>query len=198
MTQNRFDDKTTYLGQFMESIAVECPNCHRKATVECKDYPHSHKSARLACIECGFNEIQNENSWKGPVYGKVRRRCPYCGKWLEKHISGPRHPYLTELECLSCQSKIEEEIIWFQDGHSRPYDPFFGLPLWFAIDVGGEILWAYNRHHLVFIKDYVEAKLRQRTPNRNSSLVSRLPSWIKHKKNRDKILKAISKIERRL
>jgi hypothetical protein len=70
-------------------------------------------------------------------------------------------------------------------------DWYFQYPLQLQIECCGQTLWAYNEKHLEFIKNYVEAKLRARTPNINRSLVSRLPKWIKSARNRERILRAI-------
>lgn len=45
---------------------------------------------------------------------------------------------------------------------------------------------------------YVEAELRERIPNINKSVASRLPQWIKSAKNRDEILKCIRKLRKEL
>ncbi|MFV0565434.1 MAG: hypothetical protein ACK5NB_06340 [Flavobacteriaceae bacterium] len=58
--------------------------------------------------------------------------------------------------------------------------------------------WAQNLEHLIFLEDYVKAKLRERKPNRNKSVASRLPIWMKDAKNRDEILKAINGLKTKL
>jgi hypothetical protein len=78
------------------------------------------------------------------------------------------------------------------------FDWYFGLPLWLQISCCRETLWAYNYKHLEFIENYVSANLRERTPNLNKSVASRLPKWIKSAKNRDEILKAIKKLKSKL
>ena len=78
------------------------------------------------------------------------------------------------------------------------FDWYFRFPLWLEISCCGETLWAYNEKHLEFIEKYVAAKLRERVPNINKSLASRLPDWIKRAKNRDEILKAIGKLKEKL
>lgn len=59
----------------------------------------------------------------------------------------------------------------------------------------GEILWAVNIEHLNFLEDYVQARLRERQPNINRSISSRLPQWIKNRKNREAILRCIRQIK---
>ncbi|MGH1338261.1 MAG: hypothetical protein ACRBFS_19210 [Aureispira sp.] len=62
----------------------------------------------------------------------------------------------------------------------------------------GQTLWAMNVEHLDFLERYVEADLRGRLPNLNRSLASRLPPWIKSSKNRQEILKGISRLRLKL
>ncbi len=66
------------------------------------------------------------------------------------------------------------------------------------IECCGNKLWALNTEHLDFLEEYVESKLRERIPNINKSLASRLPNWIKDKKNRKGILTAIKKMRTKL
>jgi len=76
-------------------------------------------------------------------------------------------------------------------------DPIFNLPLWFQTEVKGEVFWAYNRKHLSDIRDYASAKLRERKATGYTTMVERLPSFIKSAKNRSAIIKAIDKMMKR-
>ena len=55
-----------------------------------------------------------------------------------------------------------------------------------------------NLEHLDFLERYVESDLRERVPNINKSLASRLPQWIKSSKNRGEVLKGISRLRMKL
>lgn len=70
------------------------------------------------------------------------------------------------------------------------------VKLWFSADCCNQVLWAYNRKHLLFLKEHVEATLRERNGDEycNKSIGSRLPKWILSKKNRENILKTIDKL----
>jgi hypothetical protein len=81
---------------------------------------------------------------------------------------------------------------------SAPVDHSTGLPLWLQSPCAGHVLWAWNAWHLDFIERYVSADLRERTPNINMSLASRLPRWIKSAKNRDAVLKGIARLRGKL
>lgn len=87
----------------------------------------------------------------------------------------------------------------------KPTDSWFQLiPLtveiedYLLISCCGRTLWAMNIEHLDFLESYVKADLRSRVPTINKSLASRLPQWIKSKKNRDEILNCISKLRIKL
>ncbi len=131
----------------------------------------------VVCPKCGGHALASKSR-------VVCEACAYCGRWLEKRIAGPRHTFLTRLTCTGCGCKMDEKIVWRATIHRTPHDPYFGLPLWFVGTVKGHVVWAYNREHLAFLLALVSANLRQREPNRNSSMVSRLPTWLLAKKNR--------------
>ncbi|MGW1527919.1 hypothetical protein [Streptomyces sp. NPDC002159] len=85
-------------------------------------------------------------------------------------------------------------------GASQPAtDPYFGLPLWLQVETRHGWLWAYNLEHLDLIRRFVQASLRERAPwydtGQKMTLVARLPVWIKRAKNRDDILRAVSRIQ---
>jgi hypothetical protein len=63
------------------------------------------------------------------------------------------------------------------------------------IPVDENILWAYNLEHLEYLKNYVGAKLREAASGGKYALAWKLPNFIKLAKNRNKILKAISRLE---
>jgi len=78
-------------------------------------------------------------------------------------------------------------------------DRVFGLPLWLQKEFRDELFWAYNYEHLTVLRDYIAAKLRERginpysnTIRKNSTLISRLPVFIKKAGNRDDLLKLIA------
>ena len=195
MNQQRFEDDGPYLVQFMGTISVVCPKCKQHAHVICHGYPEpNHQPARVVCQHCGYNETDNNTSWKGPVYGRIKQRCFNCRTLIEKHLTNPRYLPQTQLQCPNCETEITASITWFPERPKFAHDPFFGLPLWFVSSFRGHSLWAYNREHLTFIKRFVSAELREKPPNQNRSLSNRLPKWMLNSKNRSDILKAIDKM----
>ncbi|WP_262148134.1 hypothetical protein [Chryseobacterium foetidum] len=162
-----------------------------------------------------MNQIRNKNSYEILVYdftGEVYVICPNCDK---KAIVKSEKFYDENVKviCTYCGfSKTPEKEY---SGHSNiknpnnlfknivviggGIDPYFQLPLWLSMYVGENLFWAHNYQHLNFIKAFVSAKLRERNIENmsNKSLGSRIPRWIASHKNRDLILKAIEKLEKK-
>ena len=99
------------------------------------------------------------------------------------------------LRCRACGA-VSDAPISLSPRHGA-FDPWFGLPLWLQAPCCGEVLWAWNRGHLDFLRQYVTASLREREPNLNRSMASRLPRWIKAAKNRDEIVRCIERLTKR-
>ena len=93
-------------------------------------------------------------------------------------------------------------------GYHKRYEPIYKtthstlvstkLDDYLQISCCGHTLWATNIEHLDYLEAYVSADQRERIPIENRSLASRLPQWIKNKKNRKDILKAITKLRQKL
>ena len=84
------------------------------------------------------------------------------------------------------------------DMYSYGNGNFCGEELWLKIHCCSNYLWAYNKKHLEFIEQYIKANIRQRKPNVNQSIVSRLPQWMKKASNREKILRCDDLLKQRL
>lgn len=79
-------------------------------------------------------------------------------------------------------------------------DPFFKLPLWLTEPFNEHLFWAYNKEHLCFLEQHIQAKLRERNTDKisNRSIASRLPRWMTSKKNRASLLKIIEKLKQKV
>ena len=139
----------------------------------------------VECPKCNLlaqvvpNQGETELFWKNP-----RLICLNCG--FSKDNKAIKKQILDESKA-TAYARIGENHDWY-----------FLQPLWLQINCCGKRLWAYNEKHLEFIENYVSATLRERSPNANRSLASRLPKWIKSAKNRGDILKAIAKLRGKL
>ena len=82
-------------------------------------------------------------------------------------------------------------------------DAYFHLPLWLQWPCGKHTVWAYNRRHLQFLRDYVGATDRRRAIGttadaRNGLLASRLPRWMKLAANRAPVSAALDKLMQKM
>lgn len=188
----RFDDGAAYLVEFQDEVEIRCPRCGARTTV----LREGHRGpGRVACGQCAFTARSDVDGWLGPQRGHVRKRCPRCGSWVEQSVKQGGHDP-AHLVC-TCGWAFYEAVQWSPIA-SGPVDPSLGLALWLQAPFKGELLWAYNAAHLQFVRNFVAADIRTREPNKNSSLASRLPPWMKSAGNRDRLLALLGKMERTL
>ncbi|MFC5749607.1 hypothetical protein [Actinomadura rugatobispora] len=123
-------------------------------------------------------------------------RCPRCDGLA--HVTGGRR-----FGCPGCGLARTAEGrggAYARSTAEPAADPFFRLPLWLQTRTRHGWLWAYNAEHLDLIAGLVRARLRERERDaadggrRNSTLVSRLPLWIKKAEHRDEVLRAVDRI----
>lgn len=137
---------------------------------------------------------------------EVLVQCPRCDgcATVTPHPGNPADEKATgsgslaphrRLRCTECgffkDRKVDSALV------GSPVDPYFQRPVWLQASCCGNVLWAYNTRHLDLLEAYVQAKLRERgelAPWAPTSLVERLPTWLKTAKNRTEILRAIKRL----
>lgn len=117
--------------------------------------------------------------------------CPNCGGGADVFEKADE----VRLSCFHCgHLQTKQNGTKYIGG---AFDVHFGLPLYLQTSCCGHVLWAYNQEHLDYMKRYIEATIRT-SEGRNRSLESRLSEWMKRKQNRDKVSRAIVKLEHSL
>lgn len=193
---SRYSGTDTVWHSYMNEFVVECPKCRREALV-ITGIPLDN--TKLNCGYCSHTE-KAADLIKYKV--SVREHCDNCGKGIDKVI--PHSKKKVDgfaISCAACGATriyraSNEQYSRSYDNGAQGTDPIFGLPLRLQCNVKGNLLWAYNRLHLREIKNYVEAKLRERQITTHTTIVEQLPSFITEAKNRETVLKAIEKMER--
>jgi len=189
----RFVESGTFRAIWTDPVLVRCPACESCARVTRVGAGH-----RAACDTCGFAETsgaeRGSRPWRGPVYLHAWKRCSHCGARIDqvlKAARAPVHPF-RRLHCPGCGTMNVVPLRWYPaQWRATATDPFFGLPLWLQTSCAGKRLWAYNRAHVGILRRYVGAQLRERQPNVNMSWATKLPSWIKLAKHRERVLKSL-------
>ncbi|WP_212748233.1 hypothetical protein [Pseudoalteromonas sp. S1727] len=101
-------------------------------------------------------------------------------------------------KCPQCKSENEVSIKFTRsEPVDHAIDPFFGLELALKENTRHGTVWAYGATHLQQLKLYTAAQLREGDGTK-WSYFTRLPKWLKTSKNRELVLKAITKLEKRL
>ncbi len=190
----RFSDSGATLGDFATHFAVHCPKCDGKALIRAVDH-------RLNCLNCFHAEPPN--SWYGAVRLVVRRKCPECGKQGMKLLETDRITPQLFVRCEYCGDERNFDATAAKLPFSQGWktDPVFGCRLWLQTNFREHLLWAYNYDHLAYLKQFVQAKLRERgvtprnTIRKNTAMVSRLPVFLKKAAYRDELIKLIGNLE---
>lgn len=192
---DRYIGATTNRHSYMKEFLVHCPKCNHLAVIKTaqSDDPCNDK---LVCQTCKhlekISDIIRYNA-------TVKRNCDSCGQPMDIAIPNNREKVeeLT-IPCSHCGQvrtyQPKNDVYKLTYKNSGICDPVFNLPLWFQCNIKGETFWAYNREHLAEIRSYVSAKLRERQTTTHTTMVERLPNFIKVAKNRLAILRAIDKL----
>lgn len=196
----RFQDENKWLGHFANEIFVKCPKCESKGIV--KKVPKNCECGKcttmtFVCKSC-FCTIYE------PVYQYKALGKHYCGKCFQKFDYESQVfkeiPEKYKVKCPYCSfyEEIKPAILRIRrelqkDGLVR--EPWHNLQLWFQKEVDDNVFWAYNLDHINYLERYIQAGLRERNSEANytSSLVARLPQFVKVAKNREKLLKILKK-----
>lgn len=185
---------------FSEKIWVKCPKCAEPALVSSEPrkysipFPPNHQS-KCTCSSCGFHQTGNDK-WDGYLQGFISQSCSHCGSKVCHSTEPTKKSYKSSnVTCETCQQTREYELVWYRYRAEKPTDPFFGFDLWLQTTIKENTLWLYNLEHLNYLRDYVNAKLREDNGRHKYSMITNLPQWIKSSKNRDLIIKKLNKLE---
>lgn len=120
--------------------------------------------------------------------------CPKCGKpGTVQVVTTVAKKVIPQFACPSC-GHIEQGLRESSVIIGTWVDPYLRIPLWLQTECCGEILWAYNRRHLAFLKEIVGSKLRDIGEPGRPNLGNKLPKWMLLAKNRDEVLRQIDRL----
>lgn len=195
----RFQDKNISLNHFASEILVECPKCRKRAMVT-RDDPKSLLSKRtLKCPNC----FHSENGRKESFSVELKCHCSNCSSEIDVKIPNVNEKKSTiAIKCSNCgETKVYEprniEQHWKYQDTGKPSEFYFGLPLWLSDNFKGNDFWAFNYDHLEYLKEYISADLREKNGRTHWTLVEKLPEWMRSAKNRGKLIKLITELERK-
>lgn len=199
----RYVDKGKLIAAFAQRVLVACPKCSSQAVVTCRTksvMPFIPKDAKARCSNCSFQLGPGDDKWYGPMDGEGRAPCPNCGfKWLKKRlrVATPNQgrSKISLVCCPACEKEVPLSIEWSVERFGTAVDPVFGLPLWLQTSCRGEVFWAFNPDHLENLKQFISARVRERVVGYHWSTFQRLPKWVVSAKNRDEVIRCITRLQ---
>jgi NAD-dependent dihydropyrimidine dehydrogenase PreA subunit len=217
VVDGHFSTGSAMPGQLATRTWVVCGRCGAPGVVRSSlalagwaSWPGLPRQASFRCTHCTFR-VSDEvpvpqygarlvASPPGARFGNARitgrARCTSCGTMHEVDatltLSGT--PVTVRREaCRGCGSSVDVPVT-----ASLPrglHDPYYGMDLYLTVDTTDGVLFAYNGYHLALLRAYVAATHRSKSTNNNYAWTSRLPAWITAAKNRDKVLRALGKLD---
>jgi endogenous inhibitor of DNA gyrase (YacG/DUF329 family) len=149
-------------------IDVRCPHCQKRGVVTNQSF---------TCHHCAKREkITLKTTYK------VDEICTHCQRHFRIEITDVLQQRLKMLhiQCPHCHT-MQNAVIKTSSDRNRGFsymchphqkngkarlqagqEPTFGLPFYYQTALQGRVLWAFNREHLLYLIDYLEADLRER------------------------------------
>ena len=188
MEPKRYTSPIKYLHWLSDTISVVCPNCSKKAEL----ISTKNQDCKFECKHC-FVSIKRVDLFEY----EVKRNCPYCGTQIQYNSQlTTKIKKDIEVSCSSCKitlcytPRVSKSRNFWNDGECIEFD------YWYQTNFKSNNLWAINLKHIQFLEDYVSATLRERYIHKyGMMLAERLPQFIKSKKNRTALLKALQKLK---
>lgn len=195
--ENRFKDQGNTIYGYLDHILVHCPKCSQRAVITKKE-KNFWGDIELKCPNCHFYQKNRIETYDQ----EIKFFCSSCGERIKSYVENVKvKKEVLNMKCPNCRTThshkpryIKKEWVYTSDANG---DPFLNLPLWLSCNIKKHTFWAYNYEHLEYLKRYIQAKLRTRHNGAYSSMLERLPNWIKSEKNRGELIKQIEKLARK-
>lgn len=190
---------------------IKCPKCQQKTILKsllCHDCQNQKKIVQCHC-GYGFDSHKDNPPNQRKQILSFSERCHHCfqvkiniKKIYPAHQT--RFPKAISVICPKCQQisyfKLREAYIHraWKNRYEYLIQGDYNFEFFLQAPTRHGIIVAYNPQHLVELKKFIQADLRERHKDicyRNRSYFSRLPAWIKSARHRNEILKVIARLE---
>lgn len=196
----RFHDMPYHTFSFWTNMTVVCPKCGKAGTV------HFDKEHNFALFQCESCYTQRRTISGGKYAYEVTAQCTSNGKYFRASVPNNKiHGQKIRVKCPYCKEIVIGDVskrhcVVFEDIRNAE-DPYFHYPFYFRTSYRGKMIWALNREHLQYLIDYLSADIRtvqfdfyeiHKTMRSQSDM---LPAFMKTAKNRDGIVKLLTKLQ---
>lgn len=140
------------------------------------------------------NRFQDKNLILCNFYHEVWVVCPSCAKKAMTTVNFETKT--ARLFCLHCGYNKESITTLIPKGTVKMAASwYFEVELWLKAPFKNEVFWAYNDKHLEYLERYISATLREHKDRTHFTLLEKLPKFYHEAKNREGLLKIISKLK---
>lgn len=175
-------------------ICVKCPSCGRQGMVMVVG-----AAAHFRCSGCGNMKEKTLSQYRASVHA----HCKKCGKYFREEVTEYRNCSAAHVTCPECGTVMSGRVdkIPIKNGHyisegvNDSHEPFFGFELWYSASFDGKPVWALNREHLDYLIEYLSAELREKRGVVMKTQADHIPAFMKSAKNRDRIVKVLTKLK---
>lgn len=199
----RFYDVPYHTFSFWTNITVVCPKCGKAGTV------HFDKDKNIAIFKCKSCYAEKKAGSFGTDIFEATANCTSTGKYFRISVPDNKiHGQKVRVKCPYCEESVIgnvsraknlQSVVFSGIRHAK--DPYFHYSLYFQASFRGKTIWALNREHLQYLIDYLSADIRTVQPDfyetykTMRSQSDRLPAFMKSAKNRDGIVKLLTKLQ---
>lgn len=193
----RFYDIPYHAFSLFTDMVVICPECGKAGNV------HFDKESYTAIFRCESCFAKKETVPCGSSGFEATAQCTSTGRYFRTPIPTSKiHGQKIRVKCPFCKEFVvgdvsdKRQIVFSDIRHAE--DPFFHYPLYFKASFRGKTVWALNREHLQYLIDYLSADIRTVSCDTGQILrfqSDRLPTFMKTAKNREGIVKLLTKLQ---
>lgn len=138
------------------------------------------------------NRFQDENLNLSYFYQEVSVICPSCAKKAIAKVN--QETKTARLFCLHCDYNKETTTAIKNGSINTAANHYFKAELWLKASFKKEVFWAFNAEHLEYLERYISATLREHKARTGFTLLEKLPKFYHEAKNREDLLKIITKL----
>jgi len=142
-----------------------------------------------------MNRFQDENLLLNHFYQEVCVVCPTCAKKATAKVNDETKT--VRLFCTNCGCNKEASTTIKNGTIETAAHQYFQAQLWLQAPFKNEIFWAYNDKHLEYLVRYIAATIREHKDRTGFTLLEKLPKFYHEAKNREALLKIITKLQRK-
>ena len=130
---------------------------------------------------------------------EVAVACPKCHNKALATVNYEEKK--AKLTCTHCGFYDVKETLFTHMGYNAQYvaeaSAYFDAEPWYYASFKNDIFFAYNEAHLLYLEQYIGAKLREHKDRTHFTLLEKLPKFYHEAKNREALLKLIEKLKKK-